>query len=150
MNTFSLRIVACNRVFYDGECEALIFPGYDGQMEILAHHEQMTTMVKIGEIRYKLPQCDWQKAVVSDGLIQVEHNHVNVIVYSAEKPEEMRAQCKREYEDRFLNPYVASARGYVNEVIKPEETRLRILQALQAMRHKKAEPVKKKHGNIPL
>ncbi len=91
MNTFSLRIVACNRVFYDGECEALIFPGYDGQMEILAHHEQMTTMVKIGEIRYKLPQCDWQKAVVSDGLIQVEHNHVNVIVYSAEKPEEIDA-----------------------------------------------------------
>ena len=91
MNTFSLRIVACNRVFYDGECEALIFPGYDGQMEILAHHEQMTTMVKIGEIRYKLPQCDWQKAVVSDGLIHVEHNHVNVIVYSAEKPEEIDA-----------------------------------------------------------
>ncbi|MBO5239102.1 MAG: ATP synthase F1 subunit epsilon [Lachnospiraceae bacterium] len=91
MNTFSLRIVACNRVFYDGECEALIFPGYDGQMEILAHHEQMTTMVKIGEIRYKLPQCDWQKAVVSDGLIQVEYNHVNVIVYSAEKPEEIDA-----------------------------------------------------------
>ena len=91
MNTFSLRIVACNRVFYDGECEALIFPGYDGQMEILAHHEQMTTMVKIGEIRYNLPQCDWQKAVVSDGLIQVEHNHVNVIVYSAEKPEEIDA-----------------------------------------------------------
>ena len=91
MNTFSLRIVACNRVFYDGECEPLIFPGYDGQMEILAHHEQMTTMVKIGEIRYKLPQCDWQKAVVSDGLIQVEHNHVNVIVYSAEKPEEIDA-----------------------------------------------------------
>lgn len=71
-------------------------------------------------------------------------------IAEAENPEEMRAQCKREYEDRFLNPYVASARGYVNEVIKPEETRLRILQALQAMRHKKAEPVKKKHGNIPL
>ncbi|MGN1159760.1 MAG: acyl-CoA carboxylase subunit beta [Lachnospiraceae bacterium] len=71
-------------------------------------------------------------------------------IAEAENPEEMRAQCKREYEERFLNPYVASARGYVNEVIKPEETRLRILQALQAMRHKKAEPVKKKHGNIPL
>ena len=65
-------------------------------------------------------------------------------------PEEMRAQCKKEYEERFLNPYVASARGYVNEVIKPEETRLRILQALQAMRHKHAETVRKKHGNIPL
>lgn len=71
-------------------------------------------------------------------------------IMQAQDPEEMRAQCKREYEERFLNPYVASARGYVNEVIKPEETRLRILQALQATRHKQAEPVRKKHGNIPL
>ncbi len=71
-------------------------------------------------------------------------------IAEAENPEEMRAQCKKEYEDRFLNPYVASARGYVNEVIKPEETRVRILQALQAMRNKKQEPVRKKHGNIPL
>lgn len=71
-------------------------------------------------------------------------------INAAENPEEMRAQCKKEYEDRFLNPYVASARGYVNEVIKPEETRVRILQALQAMRNKKQEPIKKKHGNIPL
>ncbi len=71
-------------------------------------------------------------------------------IAEAENPEEMRAQCKKEYEDRFLNPYVASARGYVNEVIKPEETRVRILQALQAMRNKKQEPIRKKHGNIPL
>ncbi len=71
-------------------------------------------------------------------------------INAAENPEEMREQCKKEYEDRFLNPYVASARGYVNEVIKPEETRVRILQALQAMRNKKQEPIKKKHGNIPL
>lgn len=71
-------------------------------------------------------------------------------IAGAEDPEAMRAQCKKEYEDRFLNPYVASARGYVNEVIKPEETRIRILQALQAMRGKKVDPVKKKHGNIPL
>ncbi len=71
-------------------------------------------------------------------------------IAGAEDPEAMRTQCKKEYEDRFLNPYVASARGYVNEIIKPEETRIRILQALQAMRGKKVEPVKKKHGNIPL
>ena len=71
-------------------------------------------------------------------------------IAQAEDPEAMRAQCKQEYEDRFLNPYVAAARGYVNEVIKPEETRMRMIQALHAMRHKKVEPVRKKHGNIPL
>lgn len=71
-------------------------------------------------------------------------------IEAAPDPEAMREQCKKEYEDRFLNPYVAAARGYVNEVIRPEETRARLLAALKALKGKKAEPVKKKHGNIPL
>ena len=41
MNTFSLKITACDRVFYEGECEILIFPVEDGEMAILAHHEQV-------------------------------------------------------------------------------------------------------------
>ncbi len=71
-------------------------------------------------------------------------------IKAAPNPEGMREQCKKEYEERFLNPYVASARGYVNEVIKPEETRERLLTALKALENKKTAPVKKKHGNIPL
>lgn len=71
-------------------------------------------------------------------------------IKSAENPEEMREQCKKEYEERFLNPYVAAARGYVNEVIKPEETRASLLKALRALRTKEAEQPAKKHGNIPL
>ncbi len=65
-------------------------------------------------------------------------------------PVAMREQCKKEYEDRFLNPYVAAARGFVNEVIKPEETRAAILKGLRGLRSKKVEPIRKKHGNIPL
>lgn len=71
-------------------------------------------------------------------------------IKAAEDPEAMRAQCKKEYEDRFMNPYVAAARGYVNEVIKPEETRLCILKGLRGLEGKKVEGPKKKHGNIPL
>lgn len=71
-------------------------------------------------------------------------------IKAAADPEEMRRQCKQEYEDRFLNPYVAAARGYVNEVIKPEETRERLLKSLKALKNKKVEPIFKKHGNIPL
>ena len=71
-------------------------------------------------------------------------------IKAAEDPEAMREQCKKEYEERFLNPYVAAARGYVNEVIKPEETRLCILKGLRGLENKKAELPKKKHGNIPL
>lgn len=71
-------------------------------------------------------------------------------IKNAEDPEAMREQCKKEYEDRFLNPYVAAARGYVNEVIKPEETRLCILKGLRGLEGKKVTNPKKKHGNIPL
>ncbi len=71
-------------------------------------------------------------------------------IKAASDPEAMRAQCKKEYEGRILNPYVAAARGYVNEVIKPEESRDKILGALKILRGKKAEMPRKKHGNIPL
>lgn len=91
MNTFSLKIIACNKVFYDGECELLVFPGYDGEMAIMANHEQMTTTIEIGEIRFRLPDGSWQTAIVSDGLLKVNHNRVDVLVYSAEKPEEIDA-----------------------------------------------------------
>lgn len=71
-------------------------------------------------------------------------------IKAAANPEAMRQECKKEYEDRFLNPYVAASRGYVNEVIKPEETRERLLAALKSLKYKKTAPIKKKHGNIPL
>ena len=71
-------------------------------------------------------------------------------IKAAEDPAAMREQCKKEYEERFLNPYVAASRGYVNEVIKPEETRVALLKALRGLRSKKVESPAKKHGNIPL
>lgn len=71
-------------------------------------------------------------------------------IKAAEDPQAMREQCKAEYEERFLNPYVAAARGFVNEVIKPEETRERLLRALKTLKNKTAEHPYKKHGNIPL
>lgn len=91
LSTFLLKIIACDRVFYDGECQMLVFPGYDGEMAIMAHHERMTCTIEIGEIRFKLPNDTWEKAIVSDGLLKVEENQVNVLVYSAERPAEIDA-----------------------------------------------------------
>jgi len=71
-------------------------------------------------------------------------------IKAAADPEQMRAACKKEYEDRFLNPYVAAARGYVNEVIQTSETREKLLRALRVLKTKQVEAPKKKHGNIPL
>lgn len=67
-----------------------------------------------------------------------------------ENPDEVRAAEIKEYEDRFMNPYIAAERGYVDEVIRPEETRERVLNAFDMLERKKKELPKKKHGNIPL
>ncbi len=71
-------------------------------------------------------------------------------IKNASDPEAMRAQCKKEYEERFLNPYVAASRGYVNEVIQTYETREKLLKALRVLKSKSVEAPRKKHGNIPL
>ncbi|MDB5509312.1 MAG: acyl-CoA carboxylase subunit beta [Hyphomicrobiales bacterium] len=60
------------------------------------------------------------------------------------------AERTREYEERFLSPFVAAERGYIDEVIMPHSTRRRIARALAALRHKELENPWKKHDNIPL
>jgi propionyl-CoA carboxylase beta chain len=60
------------------------------------------------------------------------------------------ADRTREYEDRFLNPFVAAGRGYVDEVIMPHSTRKRIARALAMLREKQVELPWRKHDNIPL
>ena len=55
-----------------------------------------------------------------------------------------------EYQQRFANPYEAAARGFVDEVIRPGDTRLRIIAALEMLRNKVDKLPRKKHGNIPL
>jgi len=64
-------------------------------------------------------------------------------------PEKMAAHTK-EYEDRFANPFVAAARGYLDDVILPRNTRLRLISALRTLRNKQLTNPWKKHDNIPL
>ena len=56
----------------------------------------------------------------------------------------------KEYEERFLSPFVAAERGYIDEVIMPHSTRRRVARALAMLREKKVETPWKKHDNIPL
>ena len=63
--------------------------------------------------------------------------------------EKIAARTK-EYEDRFLSPFVAAERGYIDEVIQPYVTRRRVARALAMLRHKQLENPWKKHDNIPL
>ena len=56
----------------------------------------------------------------------------------------------RAYEDRFLSPFVAAERGYIDEVIMPHSTRRRVARALRLLRNKDLQNPWKKHDNIPL
>jgi propionyl-CoA carboxylase beta chain len=60
------------------------------------------------------------------------------------------AKRTQEYEARFLSPFVAAERGYIDEVIRPRTTRRRICRALAMLAHKKLEMPAKKHDNLPL
>jgi len=61
-----------------------------------------------------------------------------------------RARLIAEYEEAIVNPWDAAARGYVDAVIEPSQTRVQIVRALRALRTKRASLPAKKHGNIPL
>src|SRR5438132_1274367 len=69
---------------------------------------------------------------------------------SADDSEALRAQLERDYRQNLANPYVAAARGYVDDVIDPRETRPRLINALQMLQNKRDTNPPKKHGNIPL
>jgi len=55
-----------------------------------------------------------------------------------------------EYNDRFAHPYIAAARGYVDDVIEARKTRGAIADALEMLRDKRVDVPQRKHGNIPL
>jgi propionyl-CoA carboxylase beta chain len=69
---------------------------------------------------------------------------------SSDDPEALRAQLEHDYRESLANPYVAAARGYVDDVIEPRETRPRLINALDMLKNKRDANPAKKHGNIPL
>jgi len=68
----------------------------------------------------------------------------------AADPAAFRAERVTEFREKFANPYVAAARGYVDEVIEPKESRPKLIRALRSLATKRDTNPPKKHGNIPL
>jgi propionyl-CoA carboxylase beta chain len=65
-------------------------------------------------------------------------------------PEKAAEEKTEEYREKFANPFIAAARGYVDDVIEPKTTRPRLIRAFQMLETKKDQNPPKKHGNIPL
>jgi propionyl-CoA carboxylase beta chain len=71
-------------------------------------------------------------------------------IQDSENPEETLRQKEQEYAQMFANPYRAAARGYVDEIIRPDQTREKLIRAFKMLENKADKLPRKKHGNIPL
>lgn len=71
-------------------------------------------------------------------------------IASSDDPEAATTERTRQYREEFANPYLAASRGYIDDVINPADSRLRLIQALESLREKRQETPHRKHGNIPL
>ncbi|MDB5078660.1 MAG: acyl-CoA carboxylase subunit beta [Chloroflexi bacterium] len=79
---------------------------------------------------------------------------VNIIfkdqIEKSDNAEETRKRLVAEYTEKFANPYVAAARGFIDDIIEPRDTRPRLISALEMLKNKRDTNPPKKHGNIPL
>ena len=99
-----------------------------------------------GDINYA-----WPSAEIA---VMGPHGAVQIIfrekTKSAKNPDEMQEDLVKEYIDKFANPYVAAANGYIDDVIDPRITRAKLIRALDTLRNKVDTNPRKKHGNMPL
>ncbi len=99
-----------------------------------------------GDINYAWPTAEI--AVMGpEGAVNIAYRKE---IAEAENPEAARQRLIAEYRAQFANPYIAAARGYIDEVILPHETRPRLIAALEMLQNKRDENPPKKHGNMPL
>ena len=83
----------------------------------------------------------------AEGAVNILHRDE---IAAAADPVGVRAEFVADYEARFANPYIAASRGYIDDVIKPSETRARLIGGLTMLADKRDTNPPKKHGNIPL
>jgi propionyl-CoA carboxylase beta chain len=93
----------------------------------------------------------WPSAEVAvmgpKGAVEILHRHE---IEASDDPPATVARLEADYTERFANPFIAAAHGYVDDVIDPRETRPRLIEALGTLRGKRDRNPPRKHGNIPL
>jgi len=83
----------------------------------------------------------------AQGAVEIVHRRALV---DSEDPVALRARLVEAYEEEYLNPWEATDRGYVDDVIDPAETRTKLIAGLEMLRSKREDLPNRKHGNIPL
>ncbi len=99
-----------------------------------------------GDINYAYPTAEIA-VMGADGAVPIIFKKE---IAGADDPAKKRDELVNEYQEKFSNPYRAAELGYVDEVIKPEKTRPKLIAALEMLKNKVDSNPPKKHGNIPL
>jgi len=99
-----------------------------------------------GDINYAWPTAEIAVMGV-DGAVNIIFKDQ---IEGSDDPEATRRTLVADYQEKFTNPYVAAARGFIDDVIEPRQTRPKLISALQMLRNKRDSNPPKKHGNIPL
>lgn len=93
----------------------------------------------------------WPSAQIAvmgaEGAVKILHRRR---LSSAADPDEEKKKLVDQYNEKFNNPYIAANRGYIDEVIKPSETRARLIAAFTSLSTKLEKRIDRKHGNMPL
>ncbi len=97
VRTFDLQVVSVNGIFYNDKAREIIIPCDDGELAILAGHEEMILAIYDGVIKIKKPDGEWIYGVVSLGSVQFTvDNKCLVIVNAVERPEDIDIEGAKE------------------------------------------------------
>ncbi len=93
----------------------------------------------------------WPSAEIAvmgpEGAVEIIHRRE---LEEADDPARRKTELAADYRSRFASPYVAAARGFIDDIIEPSQTRPRLINALQVLQNKRDSNPPRKHGNIPL
>ena len=100
MDTFGLKIIASDKVFYEGRCRNLVIPAPDGEVGLLPHHENMVIAIEVGIARMQVEEGEWSEIAVGTGFAEIVNNRVTLLVDTAERPEDIDVRRAQEQKER--------------------------------------------------
>ena len=133
MDTFGLKIIASDKVFYEGRCRKLIIPAPDGEKGILPNHENMVIAIAVGTAKVQLAgEDEWKALAVGTGFAEIVNNRVTLLVDTAERPEDIdvrRAQEQQERAEEQMRQKQSTQEYYHTQAsLARAMTRLRVAQ----------------------
>ena len=133
MDTFGLKIIASDKVFYEGRCRKLIIPAPDGEKGILPNHENMVIAIAVGTAKVQLAgEDEWKDLAVGTGFAEIVNNRVTLLVDTAERPEDIdvrRAQEQQECAEEQMRQKQSTQEYYHTQAsLARAMTRLRVAQ----------------------